>query len=113
MGRIITVGQAMRTKDKVRKVDSITVVEIAYRPAADEDMDGNRTFEVRIYNQDVRDIIEAGEPNKSRWSNDWADAHYHTVRTKTPELAIKQLYTKYPEREGFVITHVVELGEAD
>lgn len=66
-------------------------------------------YEARIYNKSVRTMLENGEPNKTIWSDSWADAHYESVVAASPEHAISLVYNKFPERAGFVITDLVEM----
>ena len=68
-------------------------------------------YEARIYNKNVRELLEEGEPNTTMWSDSWADPHYESVYAATPEDAIEEIQDKFPERGGFVITDLVELDD--
>ena len=65
-------------------------------------------YEARIYNEVVRSYLDDGEENETIWSDEWAEPHYESVYALTPEDAIREIYYKFPERSGFVITDVVE-----
>ena len=69
-------------------------------------------YEARILNRHVRRLLESGEDNTTKWSDDWADPHYESVFALTPRQAINQIYNRFPEDEGFVITDIVELDES-
>ena len=66
-------------------------------------------YEARLFNKSVRDLLENGERNETIWADSWADPHYETILAQTPEEAIKQIYNKFPEKGGFVITDIIEL----
>ena len=66
-------------------------------------------YEARLYNKVVRELLEGGERNDTIWADSWADPHYETVLAQTPEHAIQMVYSKFPEKGGFVITDLIEL----
>lgn len=71
---------------------------------------GMKQYEVRIYNAEVRELLESGEPNNTAWADRWADAHYMSVQAKNEEDAKNILFRQYPERQGFIISHVIEIS---
>ncbi|MBA44631.1 MAG: hypothetical protein CMF62_11610 [Magnetococcales bacterium] len=66
-------------------------------------------YEARLYNKNVRALLENGERNDTLWADSWADPHYETVTAETPEQAIQMIFQKFPEKGGFVITDIIEL----
>src|SRR5690606_3976656 len=100
-------------KEIVEKVGGITIVRRELAPIVGGQINAEmpKKYEVRLFNQEVRDAVEMGDKNTSRWSDSWADAHYENVDAFSPREAIDKVFRKFPEKEGFVITHVVEIDE--
>lgn len=65
------------------------------------------TFEIAVYNNDVRDALKRGE-NHFTLEDSWADTHLIEVRASTPEEAAHICRRKHPERKGFVHGDVTE-----
>jgi len=68
-----------------------------------------KRYEVAIYNERVKQSVREGDPNKTGLSDDWADVRYIEVQAENPEMAKTRLYSRYPERRGFVILEVRQL----
>ena len=70
-----------------------------------------KKFDVAIHNKLVREALENFEPNKTVYSDDWADTHYFEINAESKEEAITVMKERYPEEKGFVIVDVVVLTE--
>lgn len=70
-----------------------------------------RTYELRIYNGFVREMIDKGEANVTGFSDDWADARYIEVTATSLAAAVRVAHRDYPEEAGFVITDAIALPE--
>lgn len=67
-----------------------------------------QTYEIAIYNQQVRELVLDGERHK-RYDDSWADIHYIEFRAETEAGAITKCGNKYPQEDGFVIEAVSEV----
>lgn len=67
-----------------------------------------QTYEIAIYNQQVRALVFDGESHK-RYTDSWADTHYIEFKAETEADAIAQCGRKYPQGDGFVIEAVLEV----
>ena len=65
------------------------------------------TYEIAIYNEQVREAMRQGDRHKT-FSDDWADTHYIDFTGDSEDDAIAKCRRKYPEDEGFVIEQVTE-----
>lgn len=62
-------------------------------------------FEVAIYNEEVRELVQMGERHKN-YSDDWEDIHYFEVSAANEGAARVKMQAKYPASQGFVIDNV-------
>ena len=69
-------------------------------------MPAPKRYEVSIYNHAVKESVQHGDPNKTGFSEDWADVRYVEVRAESEEMARTRLHSRYPESRGFVIVDV-------
>lgn len=74
-------------------------------------MNKPKRFEVAIYNEHVKKSVREGDPNRTGFSDDWADVRYIEVRADDPETAKRRLQGRYPASRGFVILDVRQLEE--
>ncbi len=67
--------------------------------------DGDKVYEVCIYNRDVRSLVK---DNKSHtlYDDEWADAHTHDVVARDEEAARAEICRRFPPADGFVIERV-------
>ena len=68
----------------------------------------HRIFEFSLYNKDVRNLVHSGESHK-QLSDGWADQRYIQIEAEDEEKAHQELFRRYPEHKGFVVTSVNEL----
>ena len=68
-----------------------------------------RKYEVRLYNQEVRRLLDEGERNDTGFADSWAEAYYEEVEASSPSEAKEMVSRNYPASKGFVITGVEEL----
>ena len=68
----------------------------------------HRTFEFSLYNSEVRNLIQLGETHK-QLGDGWAEQRYIQISAENKEKAQQELYRRYPEHKGFVITSVTEI----
>jgi hypothetical protein len=68
-------------------------------------------YEVAIYNELVKKSVREADPNKTGLSDDWADTRYIEIRAQTPDEAKRRVYSRYPERRGFVIVEVRQMPD--
>lgn len=60
------------------------------------------TFEVIVYNEQVRQKVRDGERHRT-FSDDWGDTHYIEVKADDEDAAMAKARDKYPAEDGFVI----------
>lgn len=60
------------------------------------------TFEVVIYNEQVRDKLREGLHHRT-FNDDWGDSHYIEIRADDEDGALHKARDKYPPEDGFVI----------
>lgn len=60
------------------------------------------TYQVGIYNQDVRACVKENETHID-YSDEWADIRYHAVEAIDQKEALTQIEEKYPSEKGFVV----------
>lgn len=64
---------------------------------------GNQqTFEVGIYNQEVRTCVKENEPH-AKFGDHWADVNYQNIVAESEEEARSIVTERYPSSQGFVI----------
>lgn len=63
------------------------------------------TFEITIYNEEVRDLVSKGESHKT-FTDDWGDSHYIEYKAEDEAGAIAKCLHRYPAEDGFVIEAV-------
>lgn len=66
-------------------------------------------YEVRIYNGFVREMVDAGEPNVTGFSDYWAEPHYVEITAPTVQAALKLAHRDYPEEAGFVVSGIDQI----
>ena len=71
-----------------------------------------RKFEVALYNETVRELVEAGEHHK-HYSDQWANTYEEEVTANDPPSALLKIHTRYPPDRGFVIVNIREVKEDD
>lgn len=73
-------------------------------------MSGRKSFEVAVYNQEVRRLVAEGARHRNL-TDDWADTHYIEIEATDSTAAPKKIESRYPEHQGFVIEQVVQTGD--
>lgn len=68
-----------------------------------------KTFEIPVYNKEVRAKLKAGRTHE-RFESSWADVHLIEIRAHTETEAISSCRRKHPERLGFVMGEVMEVA---
>jgi len=71
-----------------------------------------KNFEIAVFNEDVRACEAKGEKHPN-FGKEWSDVHYFEVEAYDEAAARKQIFQRYPERKGFVITNVNQMTEFD
>lgn len=66
----------------------------------------NRSFQVSVYNQDVRHLVNR-EESHDYYDDHWAQAHRYQVFAETESEARSLVKTKFPPEEGFVIEDLI------
>lgn len=66
------------------------------------------TYEVIVYNQQVRDKLRDGEHHRT-FNDDWGDSHYIEIRADDQDAAMHKARDKYPAEDGFVIEGISQL----
>ncbi len=61
-----------------------------------------KTFEVGIYNQEVRSCVKENNCHLD-YGDDWADVRYQNVVALSQEEALDLIKDRYPSDKGFVI----------
>lgn len=69
---------------------------------------GHKTFEITLYNRDVRDLLKQGG-HHHRFADRWADAQRHVVEAMDAGEARERAALQYAPELGFVITGVAML----
>jgi len=64
-----------------------------------------QTFEITIYNEEVRNLVSKGESHKT-FTDDWGDSHYIEYKAEDEDGAISKCQQRYPAEDGFVIEAV-------
>ena len=72
-------------------------------------MSRQKSFEVALYNQEVRRLVAEGSRHRNL-TDDWADTHYIEIEAADSTAARRKIESRYPESQGFVIEQVVETG---
>jgi len=62
-----------------------------------------KTYEVGIYNKDVRSSVKENLSN-FEFVDEWADVHYHIVVADTAAESLPMITDRYPPEKGFVVT---------
>lgn len=70
--------------------------------------DGNRAFQVSLYNKDVRALVKENQSH-SYFEDHWADLQCCAVWARDEAEARDKVGQKYAEEDGFVI-HTVSAG---
>jgi len=70
-----------------------------------------RTYEARIFNRRVRELLDAGEPNNTGFLDLWAESHLVQVRAASLPEARRRLERDYPPGAGFKVAEIVELPD--
>jgi len=60
------------------------------------------TFEVIVYNEQVRDKLRQGEHHRT-FTDDWGDSHYIEIKASDEDAAMSKVRDKYPLEDGFII----------
>lgn len=72
-----------------------------------------RKFEVALYNETVRELVEAGEHHK-HYSDQWADTYEEEVTAEDlPPRRCSRFIHVYPPDRGFIIVNIREIKEGD
>tara|TARA_B100000405_G_scaffold207673_1_gene146167 strand:- start:141 stop:374 length:234 start_codon:yes stop_codon:yes gene_type:complete len=67
--------------------------------------DGDKVYEVAIYNKDVRSLVKDNQSH-ILFDDNWADAQVHDVVAKNESQAREMIAERYPPGDGFVIQWV-------
>ncbi len=67
------------------------------------------TYEVAIYNAEVRDCLQKGEKHDNL-SDDWADTHYLEFRATDESGARSAAERRYPADLGYVINTIEKVN---
>jgi hypothetical protein len=67
--------------------------------------DNNRVFEVAVYNESVRKLVEVNMSH-SYLSDYWANPHIQDIKAQDEAEAEKIARDKFPSCEGFVVEQV-------
>jgi len=65
-----------------------------------------QTFEITIYNEQVRVCVQNGDHHKDL-SDGWGDSHYIEFKAEDEAAAIAKCECKYPQAQGFVVESVL------
>lgn len=65
-----------------------------------------KTFEIGVYNKDVRDLVEVHE-HHAELSDNWADIHWFDIKAHDEDEARSIIEQRYPPWRGYVITEVI------
>ena len=71
-----------------------------------------KTFEVTIYNKDVRDLVQLGESHH-QYDDGWADQRFIQIDAQDADQARKIIQGRHPAHKGFIIVDVMELPDFD
>lgn len=71
-----------------------------------------KTYEIAIYNQEVRKLVADGSRHRDL-SDAWADIHYIEVKANSPQEARAKVASRYPAKNGYVIEEVISEKFAD
>lgn len=63
------------------------------------------TFEIGIYNEEVRQLVKDGRRHRNL-SDDWGEIHYFEIEADDPEAAKQKISRKYPSDRGYVIDSI-------
>ena len=66
-------------------------------------------FDITIYNQEVREKVEAGEHHR-RFPDTWADFQYIEIEAPNEEQARAQIEVMHPNVQGFIIDDIRKVG---
>lgn len=66
-----------------------------------------QTFEVGIYNEEVRRLVQAGR-NHHELKDRWADLHFFEIKARNAQQARARVLSLYPASKGYVITSIEE-----
>ena len=64
--------------------------------------DGDKVFEVAIYNKDVRSLVKDNQSH-TFFDDNWADAQVHDVVARDEDTAREMIAERFPPDDGFVI----------
>ena len=68
-------------------------------------MDGERVFEVSIYNKLVRSLVKENQSHDI-FDDHWADLRIHSLIARDEYEARRMICERFPESDGFVIETV-------
>lgn len=71
-----------------------------------------KSFEIAIYNQEVRKLVAEGRRHRNL-SDAWAETHYIEVKARSQQEARAQVARRYPAENGYVIEEVIAEKFAD
>ncbi|WP_038012909.1 hypothetical protein [Terasakiella pusilla] len=66
-----------------------------------------KTFEVGIYNQEVRSCVKENDSHLD-YGDQWADVHYQNIIADTEEEARSMVAERYPAERGFILESISE-----
>ncbi|PCI32861.1 MAG: hypothetical protein COB54_05595 [Alphaproteobacteria bacterium] len=69
-----------------------------------------KTYEITLYNQDVRKALESGHSH-TQYDDAWADQHFLQVEARDMAEARRRIQTRHPERQGFIIVDIIEIPD--
>jgi len=68
-----------------------------------------RHFEVRIVNERIRKLLDAGEENTTAYDDTWANTRYVEIHAASMTEAKERLDADYPAEAGFRVIAIIEL----
>jgi hypothetical protein len=70
-----------------------------------------KTFEVAIYNEEVRATLEKGK--RHQLDDRWAETHYVEIKANSEQEARSKMVRRYPPDDGYVIVDIYALKFED
>ena len=65
-------------------------------------------FEIAVYNERVRKLVELGQHDK-HLADEWSENHYEEISAIDEDAARSKLERRYPAKQGFVIASIVKM----
>jgi len=68
----------------------------------------HNTYEISLYNSEVRDLVKAGQSHKN-FNDNWAEQRYIEIIATSEEYAYIKAERKYPKEKGFVYVSIIQI----